>query len=73
MGPIGRTIAELGLAAMLKVSVTSYASFVPKLTLQFQESRTRPTPKPSRLQCTPVLASPAEVGVDLAAADLRLQ
>ena len=45
-------------------------SFVSELTLQFQESRTRPTAKPFKLQCTPLLAWPVEVRVDLAAADL---
>ena len=44
------------------------ASFALELTLQFQESRTYPTPK----HCTPLIAGPAGVGVDLAAADLRL-
>ena len=51
-----------------------HVSFVSELTLQLQVSRTRPTPKLFKHQCTPPLfAWPAEVGVDLAAADLRLR
>ena len=48
--------------------------FVLELTLQFQESRTRPTPKSLKLQCTPHLPPwPVEVVVDLVAAELRLR
>ena len=48
-------------------------ALISELTLQSQVSRTSPMTKPFKLQCTPLLPWPAEVGVDLAAAELRLR
>lgn len=46
---MARTVTGLALASMRKVGDNRVSFFVSELTLQFQESRTRPTPKPSKL------------------------
>ena len=46
---MARTVKGLALASMPKVGNNRVSFLVSELTLQFQESRTRPTPKPSKL------------------------
>lgn len=46
---MARTVAGLALASMRKVGDNRVSFFGSELTLQFQESRTRPTPKLSKL------------------------